>query len=695
MVAPRQTQPTYRRAILVYLVAIVGPTLVLLYLGMQSVQRQGEAINSLTVSNLRLSGERLAAEVERQSQALAESCLRDDELSELKLAAGGPKTLQEAREARRVFERMKARHPMARHFFVLQGNAVRYPLLRTPPPQPLDVYSAHEDPAVRERFAALFAEAEDLELRRERPGQALSTYRQCLQPQVSDSLKALALLRVARCLRKLNRLTGAEESYGTLREKYGDLYDPFHRPYGIVASLELLELKKKRGQPTRQMLTRSYRDLTRGRWELSAEQMDYFLARLGEHLEEPLAEPKESEYVSHFEVARALQEGFRLHGSLREGEVYAYAFSRGQGSYQSYYTVIPNGVRKEAVVGFAVDLNWVEHHLLPQCTAEMGMGTNVGLRWKSTEGPTREANSSEVRVGFGTLYPFWELNVPVRSDESRQVAARHDMLIYAGSTLLILCVLVLGVFLLIRDVSREHRLTQLRADFVSSVSHELKTPLTLIRLYAETLSYGSDAPEEERRTYYQIITRESERLSHLIEKVLDFSRIERGQKEYHMQEGDLAPVVGRAVEVYGQYLRRRGFSVKADLQADVANVLFDPDAVSEALLNLMDNAAKYSGDSKAVAVRLRSQDDEVILEVEDRGIGIPASEREKIFQRFYQGRAGAEKGSYGLGLFIVKHIMDAHGGRVVCESGNECGSVFRLIFPVRTSSMGAAGSQAS
>lgn len=232
------------------------------------------------------------------------------------------------------------------------------------------------------------------------------------------------------------------------------------------------------------------------------------------------------------------------------------------------------------------------------------------------------------------------------------------------------------------EVTRDlERVNKLQADFVSGVSHELKTPLTLIRLYGETLLYGESFSDDERRNYYHIITRESERLTHLIEKVLDFSRIDRGQKQYHLQVGDIGPVVGRTVEIYGQYLMRQGLHVETELATDLPPVQFDPDAVSEAVLNLMDNAARYSGESKYIGVRLRAEESRVVLEVEDHGIGVPESEREKIFQQFYRAHNGTGKGGYGLGLFLVQHIMEAHGGTIELESEVGQGSVFRLIFP--------------
>jgi signal transduction histidine kinase len=221
-----------------------------------------------------------------------------------------------------------------------------------------------------------------------------------------------------------------------------------------------------------------------------------------------------------------------------------------------------------------------------------------------------------------------------------------------------------------------------RADLVSGVSHELKTPLTLIRLYGETLLYGDEFSDEDRRGYYQIITRESERLTHLVDNVLEFSRIERGVKQYAFQEGDLACVVGETVEVYARHLRRAGFAVEVNLAADLPPVRFDAAALSEAVLNLLDNAAKYCDGKKHIAVRLRTETASVVLEIEDQGIGIPDSEREKIFEQFYRGPDSGDKGGYGLGLFLVKEIVNAHDGTIEVKSKAGHGSTFRLVFPL-------------
>jgi signal transduction histidine kinase/ligand-binding sensor domain-containing protein len=221
-----------------------------------------------------------------------------------------------------------------------------------------------------------------------------------------------------------------------------------------------------------------------------------------------------------------------------------------------------------------------------------------------------------------------------------------------------------------------------RADFVSGVSHELKTPLTLIRLYGETLLYGEEFPKEIRHDYYEIIARESERLTHLVDSVLDFSRVERGQKPYSFNQADMRALVREILETRKPHLEQSGFTLKTDIGEQLPLVRFDAEAVTEVVSNLLDNAEKYSGDAKQISVRLFPNQGGVILEVEDKGVGIPIAERERIFEQFYRASNTRHNGGYGLGLFLVKHIMEAHGGTVELASELGQGSVFRLSFPL-------------
>ena len=675
MGAPLVDQPSYRRAILLYLVTIVGPTLVLLYLGLESVQRQQQAITSLTATNQRLMAERVAVEVARRSDELAARCLQDPAIAIVLQTLAHTAAQESTGPITATLRTVKTRHPIADLFFIVRDNQVQYPRLVTPPPRVVDEHMSRADPATR-AYAAQLAQAEALEIEQRRPDLALAAYRRSSELPVSAELKALALARMARCARKTDQRDLARQLYQTLSERHGDLTDLSHRPYAVVAGLELEELRSAQEAPPSPGVVRLARDLAEGRWDVSAEQFDYLRARLREHGgESPTAD---SDYSRGFELARALQDGFRLQTASSPGTVDPYVLSRGGSNYQLYYTSAADRPASDTIVGFAVDLRWIARQLFPHTAADLGIREHLALQ----PAAHTAAAATESRVGFVSRFAFWDISLGPRTAGPTSTIVHRDTIVFASSTALILSVLILGVVLLMRDVSRQLALGRLKSDFVSAVSHELKTPLTLIRLYADTLTDAQAEAEEDRQAYCQIIVRETERLAHLIDSVLDFARIDRRQKEYRLVEGDLGAVINRAVSRYCQYLSRRGFTVVNELDSEVPPVRFDPDAVSQAVLNLLDNAAKYSVDARFVRTGLRANHSAVVFEVEDHGIGIPRVEREKIFERFYRSPGASGKGGYGLGLFLVRHIMDAHGGRVEVDSEEGRGSRFRLVFPV-------------
>lgn len=287
----------------------------------------------------------------------------------------------------------------------------------------------------------------------------------------------------------------------------------------------------------------------------------------------------------------------------------------------------------------------------------------------------------ELRVPFKTTLPFWELRLPLDPLHLARIAVRRDIWFVGLSVVVIASVLIVETFLLFR-VFPQVRIIQLRSEFISRVSHELRTPLTLIRLYAETLTEADDLSEEERQNCLHVINRESDRLTRMINNVLEFSRIEGQGKGRELKEGNLSEVVSRTLEVYRHLLVREGFSIDLSLPGgDLPPVKYDYEEVTQAILNLLDNARKYSGDSKLIEVRLFGRNSYVVLEVADHGVGIPLEEKTDIFQAFYRARNSRPGSGVGLGLYIVRNIMQAHGGKVEVESALGKGSRFQLFFP--------------
>lgn len=265
-------------------------------------------------------------------------------------------------------------------------------------------------------------------------------------------------------------------------------------------------------------------------------------------------------------------------------------------------------------------------------------------------------------------------------DDLIQARFQRNLLLLLALSLL----LGAGAWFVYRTIRREMELAQIKSDFVSNISHELRTPLALIRMFAETLEMGRVRTAEKRQEYYRIIGQESERLTHLVNNILNFSRIEAGRKEYHLEPVAINAIVDRVLESYQFHLANKGFELDLNLCDGDTTVSGDGEALFESLVNLLDNAIKYSGESRWVAIRTTRNDDRVVLEVADRGIGIAPEHQRQIFDKFFRVSTGlvhTVKGS-GLGLSLVHHIMDAHGGRVELESAPGRGSRFRLVFPV-------------
>ena len=242
-----------------------------------------------------------------------------------------------------------------------------------------------------------------------------------------------------------------------------------------------------------------------------------------------------------------------------------------------------------------------------------------------------------------------------------------------------------GLYLTYTNVRREVHLSRLKSAFVANVSHELKTPLALIRLFAETLELGRVPSDGKKREYYHVINKESQRLTTLIDNVLDFSRIEAGRKEYRFEPTDVGRIVEDVLEAYRFPIETQGFALEVRVAEDLPEVEVDKEAIGQALVNLVNNAIKYSRDEKSIRIALGKDDGRVLLSVADRGIGIARSEQTKIFEKFYRAEDSLvhdSKGS-GLGLALVRHIMEAHGGDVEVESAPGSGSTFTLVLPIK------------
>lgn len=279
------------------------------------------------------------------------------------------------------------------------------------------------------------------------------------------------------------------------------------------------------------------------------------------------------------------------------------------------------------------------------------------------------------------VIPAYEMGILLKGETIGELTGKR--IGYNVFLLLVTFVIIIiaGIFVF-RSINREIKLTQLKSDFVSNVSHELKTPLALISMFSETLEMDRIKSEEKKKEYYSIIHQETNRLSRMVSSILNFSKMEVGKREYNFSKNDINLIIQKILDTYDYHFSSKGFTCKFKKQY-LSTIKCDKEAISEAIINLIDNAIKYSSDKKMITIRTGLENNFIYFEVEDYGIGISKEEQKKVFDKFFRASTGNvhdTKGT-GLGLSIVKSIIEAHNGNIVLTSTINKGSIFRVLLP--------------
>jgi signal transduction histidine kinase len=255
---------------------------------------------------------------------------------------------------------------------------------------------------------------------------------------------------------------------------------------------------------------------------------------------------------------------------------------------------------------------------------------------------------------------------------------------YLIALFLVLCVTLFGAYFLWRDMGRELQMAEMRSQFIASVSHELKTPLTAIRIFAETLRLGRPEDPKAKSEYLDTIVNESHRLTRLLNNVLDFSKIEKGNRTYRKEMACLSEIVNAAAQATQYPLTQQGFHLNVHLEDNLPYIQVDRDAIEQAILNLLSNAMKYSGESRQIDLQVQKRAGHAVIEVTDRGIGIDPAQQKRIFDKFYRvpSQENERIPGTGLGLALVFHIVKAHDGHVGLRSLLGKGSTFSIHLPL-------------
>jgi len=564
------------------------------------------------------------------------------------------------------------------------------------------------------QFAKTLQRAESFEFSQKNYSRAADLYQKCVKSAPSRQHKAIALEGLGRCLSASRKYEEANKVYNELSIKFGQLQNKAGHPYGVVAAIELFEIHQRlrKEEDSLEILLKLYEKIRNGVWLLNLPAYDFFITEIESILNGKFKEGKFPEIQKSYKDLRKQQSPYlqaliftdfirreavpkikeKLTLSRMGGEAQAERFitSRGEDFCLISYGILPNfQANKTFYGGFSWDLSTLNKEILPKILKDITKDSGLHLQIIDESGQNILTGKEELLSKDSLTFSYrqfplpWKLVVSQPALNDLEQTALRENFFYGVLLTVIVVLMLLGVFLIARDISRESETTRLKTEFVHNISHELKTPLTLIRLYGETLQRKQNLTNEERKEAYEIITKESERLSHMINNVLDFSRIEMGRKEFNFSKANLGKVIRDTLESYRYHLEKKGFSVQANIATDLLEMNFDGDAIASILVNLLSNAMKFSPKDKEVTVKLFKKNGNAVLQVADKGIGISPREISRIFKRFYRSKheiVSETRGS-GLGLTLVKHITEAHGGRITVESEPGKGSIFSVILP--------------
>jgi len=544
--------------------------------------------------------------------------------------------------------------------------------------------------------------------------QAVSQYQKCQSIAISPEQISRALEGKGRCLLASKHFEETEQVYHKLANQFGYVHNNAGHPYGIVAVLQLFELAQQKQEQGRDLglLLELYKDIQNGRWQLRRATYDFFTTEIEsilnsqQNLEGSLEilslfnnlQQKPAVYKNILNFTSLLER--RIIPSIKErldlspkdynsntGRIHA---MNNIDPYLVSYKILPNLKDNRTFYGgFYWDLDSIKYKIIPYILDSLMQVSDFHFKNLYDTDPNLNVLKDGI-ISEGTLaisyrqFPIpGKLHITHPDIQDLKKSVLRENFYYGAIITLLAMLMIFGVVLIVRDISRESETTLLKTEFVNNISHELKTPLSLIRLFGETLQTKKNLSKQEIEDSYQIITKESERLSHLINNVLDFSKIEMGKKEFNFTKENLGKIVEETLESYRYHLEKKGFTIRKKIATELSEVRIDKEAIASILINLLSNAVKFSPDEKEVIVRLFSAEETIVLQVADKGIGITKKEIHKIFQRFYRSKndLGPDSKGSGLGLALVKHITEAHRGRIEVESEPNRGSVFSIILP--------------
>jgi len=371
----------------------------------------------------------------------------------------------------------------------------------------------------------------------------------------------------------------------------------------------------------------------------------------------------------------------------------SYEFSKriGNEDYLISALTIPGQNQPDNAGMLGVKLNnlYLQDNILNDAIQETGLLPNTIIYISTLSGDSIKGNRNKepgaitTTALFDNNFPPWRLelaNIGIKGSVEKNIFASF----YFWTIITLIIILVFGTALIARIVAHEMEILKIKSDFVSSVSHEFKTPLTSMKALTERIEKGKVTQPAKLKQYISIISNDIDRLIRLVGNILNFSNIEEGKKVYKKEETNIIIWLKETINNYKQESIESGISISVDIENDLPAVFIDKDALTQAIFNLLDNAVKFSRENKQVGVTGLKNDSSIIIKIKDKGIGIENDEKDKVFEKFYRGSSAVKyyiKGT-GLGLALVKSIVEAHNGYIEVKSEPGWSTVFTITLPV-------------
>jgi signal transduction histidine kinase len=562
---------------------------------------------------------------------------------------------------------------------------------------------------------------QQLEFQQKKYEKALISYNREFEQASDAQMKGELLSAIARVQKKSNLFREAQKTYHTIVQEYNHIPTAGGVPLGLAARLELSSLPMETGDTLMAIRTflNLYRDLLNREWTLDKAQYDFFSQQIKEPIDDILSQASLAEslqpYNSVFEILKAEENNHRkiterlltfqvdagvdfkarvlLNSQELRSSARRFTLESGDQAYLvsllSQYT--GNGSHVNEIRGLLLNADYLRDSLLRKVLQSNVNSEKTGWVVKGRDDKTilqsgnLPAGLISARTNFEGGFPPWSVEVYQQNTALFDTFLISRRGIYFYVFFLLAGILIFGLVLTNRTVSHELELSKMKSDFVSTVSHEFKSPLSSIRQLAEMLQSGRVPSEDRRQQYYDVLVEQSERLSLLVDNILDFSKIEEGRKKFDFEIVDIGPILLEIISTIQDSIRHKDFVIKVEIEENLQSTMVDRAALAQAITNLVDNAIKYSGEARIILVRAFAENQYLVISVKDFGIGIRKEEIDKVYERFYRGGDALTrtvKGS-GLGLTLVKQIVELHHGKVNAESEPGHGSTFSIRLPLQ------------